>query len=600
MRLLLLVLLGLSLAAFTYLVLERMGRRGLVPLALRGIAWSSLFILLADLTCSTRPVAPGRPLVLLDRSLSMLAAGARGTEASDSARAWGDLRYFGDDRPGTDSSYRGRSLIAPSLAAALAAARPVVVVTDGELDDISEVPADLLAQTELRLFARSKRADVAVSGVTGPAHATAGDTVQLEIEIRAGGGWTGDSVRLEVSDEGRVLGRRRVPVHDGGVSRVVLGVPTAKLAAGDHLLRVGLAAPADDEPRDDARLHFIAVAQTPGIVLLAAPPDWDSRTLFEVLGQVAGLPLRGYLMMVPGQWRSMQDLSLVPAAQVRQAAERADLLILKGAPGDVAGPGRNPGILRWPSGEAHAPVAEGDWYFSVVDGSPISGSLLGSPVDSFPPAARLGASTITSPGDWVALTAELGRRGPARPVVYGRSDGRRREVVVAADGLWRWAFRGGSSEAAYRSLQAAIVSWLLAGGDSTAVAARPRQAVAEQGRPVTFTWSRPGTPRPLAVTLSTPAGSASDTLRFDGRGEARLYLPPGRYHYRLAGGGEGTVAVEEYSSEFFPRPAAVSAHGAIRPVAMDRGHARRLVWLFLLTVAALCGEWYARKRLGLR
>jgi hypothetical protein len=185
-------------------------------------------------------------------------------------------------------------------------------------------------------------------------------------------------------------------------------------------------------------------------------------------------------------------------------------------------------------------------------------------------------------------------------VVYGRSEGRRREVVVAADGLWRWAFRGGSSEAAYRSLQAAIVSWLLAGGDSTAVAARPRQAVAEQGRPVTFTWSRPGTPRPLAVTLSSPAGSASDTLRFDGRGEARLYLPPGRYHYRLAGGGEGTVAVEEYSSEFFPRPAAVSAHGAIRPVAMDRGHARRLVWLFLLTVAALCGEWYARKRLGLR
>jgi hypothetical protein len=25
-----------------------------------------------------------------------------------------------------------------------------------------------------------------------------------------------------------------------------------------------------------------------------------------------------------------------------------------------------------------------------------------------------------------------------------------------------------------------------------------------------------------------------------------------------------------------------------------------LAWLFLLAVAALCGEWYARKRLGLR
>lgn len=600
MRLLLLILLGFSLAAVTYLVLERMGRRGLVPLALRGIAWSSLFILLADLTCSTRPVAPGRPLVLLDRSLSMLAAGARGAPAGDSARAWGDLRYFGDDRPGTDSSFRGRSLIAPSLAAALAGARPVVVVTDGELDDISEVPADLLAQTEVRLFARNPRPDLAVSGVAGAGHATAGDTVELEIEVRAGGGWTGDSVGLEVSDEARVLARRRVTVHDGGVSRVTISVPTAKLAAGDHLLRVGLAAPGDDEPRDDARLHLLAVAATPGIVLLAAPPDWDSRTLFEVLGQVARLPLRGYLTMVPGQWRSMQDLSVVPAADVRQAAERADLLILKGAPGEVAGAERNPGILRWPSGEGHAPVSEGDWYFSVVDGSPVSGSLLGSPVDSFPPAARLGGSTVTTPGDWVALTAELGRRGPARPVIYGRQDGRHREVVVAADGLWRWAFRGGSSEAAYRSLQAAIVSWLLSGGDSTATPARPRQAVAEQGRPLTFTWSRPGAARPLAVTLVSPSGTASDTLRFDGQGEARLYLPPGRYRYHLAGGGEGTVAVEEYSAEFFPRPPAVTAHRAIRPVATDRSHARRLVWLFLLTVAALCGEWYARKRLGLR
>jgi len=600
MRFLVLILLGFLLAAFTYLGLERLGRRGWVPLGFRAVAWSALFILLADLTCSSRPATGARPVVLLDRSLSLWSAGARGTEAADSARRWGDIRYFGDDRPGTDSAYRGRSVLQPALAAALAAGRPLIIVSDGEIDDVSEVPPDLLALAEVRLFIREPRPDVALSAVTGPGHATAGDTVQLEIEARAGGGWSGDSIRIEISDQGRVLARGRAPLRDGGTTRLEIALPTGRLSAGDHLLRIGLVAPGDGEPRDDGRLFLLSVAATPGIVLLAAPPDWDSRTLYEVLGQVAGLPLRGYLTMVQGQWRSMQDLSPVSAAEVRQAAERADLLILKGAPGEVAGSRRNPGLLRWPSGEGGAPVANGDWYLSVVEGSPVSGALLGSPVDSFPPAGRLGASTVTTAGDWVALTAQLGRRGAARPVIFGRQTGRHREVVIAADGLWRWAFRGGSSEAAYRSLQSAIVSWLLAGGDSTAAPARPRQAVAEQGRPVTFFWARPGPPRSLPITLTMANGTRSDTLRFDGRGEARLYLEPGRYQYRFPGRGGGTVAVEEYSSEFFPRPATLTAHGAVRPVAIDRSHARRFAWLFLLAVAALCGEWYARKRLGLR
>ena len=600
MRFLLLILLGFLLAAFTYLGLERLGRRGWVPLVLRAVAWSALFVLLADLTCSSRPITEARPVVLLDRSLSLQSAGARGVEAADSARRWGDIHYFGDDRPGSDSAFRGRSVLAPALAAALAAGRPLIIVSDGEVDDASEVPPDLLALAEVRLFVRERRPDVALSAVTGPGHATAGDTVRLEVEARAGGGWPGDSLRIEVSDEGRVLARGRVTLRDGGTTRLEIAVPTGKLTAGDHLLHIGLLAPADGEPRDDARLFLLSVAATPGIVLLAAPPDWDSRTLYEVLGQVAGLPVRGYLMMVQGQWRSMQDLTPVSAVEVRQAAQRADLLILKGAPGEVAGSGRNPGILRWPSGEGGAPVADGDWYLSAVEGSPVSGALLGSPVDSFPPAGRLGGSTVTAGGDWVVLTAQLGRRGAARPVIFGRQAGRHREVVIAADGLWRWAFRGGSSEAAYRSLQSAIVSWLLAGGDSTTAPARPRQAVAEQGRPVTFSWARPGAPQSLAISLATTGGTRSDTLKFDGRGEARLYLDPGRYHYRLSGGGEGTVAVEEYSSEFFPRPATLTARGAVRPVATDRSHARRFAWLFLLAVAALCGEWYARKRLGLR
>ena len=99
MRAALVVALALALAAFTYLRLERTGTRGWLPLACRALAWSALGLLLLNVSC---PVAgtPGRPLVLLDASLSMSAAGGRWAEARDSARRWGDVRRFGDERAG--------------------------------------------------------------------------------------------------------------------------------------------------------------------------------------------------------------------------------------------------------------------------------------------------------------------------------------------------------------------------------------------------------------------------------------------------------------------------------------------------------------------
>ena len=89
-------------------------------------------------------------------------------------------------------------------------------------------------------------------------------------------------------------------------------------------------------------------------------------------------------------------------------------------------------------------------------------TLVGLPVDSFPPAMQLSVIPTDS-ADWIALTAQNGRRGAERPVVSGRESRSRREMSIAADGLWRWAFRGGSSEQAYRSFVAASVSWLLGG-----------------------------------------------------------------------------------------------------------------------------------------
>jgi len=368
--------------------------------------------------------------------------------------------------------------------------------------------------------------------------------------------------------------------------------------AGEHVLHVGLVGANDAEPRSDIRLHIVTVAPTPGVVLLAEPADWDSRFLYRTLREVAQLPVRGFVRIDPDRWRSMTDLSVVPSGTVRQAARRADLLIEMGRVGGLTEGTTARGVWTWPAGSDSSAIA-GDWYLTSTDASPVAGAFLAQPVDSFPPAIQL---TPRQPeaGDWVALTAQLGRRGAQRPAVFGRQAGRVRTTVVAADGLWRWAFRGGSSEQTYRTWVAATTSWLLGGADSSRGSARPVRAVVTNGRPVLFEWTAPGPPAGLGIAWSGEGAPPADTLRFDGSGHAAVWLRPGEYRYRLSGGGGGTVAVEAYSDELLPRPVVLTPHDGRSPVAAARRAARDWLWLFGLCIAALAAEWIARRRLGLR
>jgi hypothetical protein len=150
----LVVLLAAGLAAFTYLGLERLGPRAWLPLISRAIAWAAMGLLLLNISC---PIAGPleRPLVLLDGSLSMDAPGGRWTEARDSAFRLGDVRTFGDEDASTDTTpTRGRSMLRPALAAAAASNRPVVVVTDGEVEDAADIPAELLGRATVAVFPR--------------------------------------------------------------------------------------------------------------------------------------------------------------------------------------------------------------------------------------------------------------------------------------------------------------------------------------------------------------------------------------------------------------------------------------------------------------
>src|SRR5690606_30217709 len=223
-----------------------------------------------------RPPAAGRPLVLLDASLSMDAAGGHWDSALASALRLGDVRFFGDDRGDrrtADDSLpmRGRSALAPALTAAAASVRPVVVLTDGELDDARDLPADLLDRATIRVVPRDTVPDLALTALSGPVRITSGDSIVLEAEVRAVGPGAHDGVAVAVLSGTRELTRRPVRFDAAGIARVRLAASSAGIAAGDHLLRATVSGSADGEPRTDTRLHLVSVASAPGVVLIASP-----------------------------------------------------------------------------------------------------------------------------------------------------------------------------------------------------------------------------------------------------------------------------------------------------------------------------------------
>ena len=124
--------------------------------------------------------------------------------------------------------------------------------------------------------------------------------------------------------------------------------------------------------------------------------------------------------------------------------------------------------------------------------------------------------------------------------------------------------------------------------------------VVQNGRPLVFEWNGQGPPVASPVVWTGPEAPRSDTLLFDGAGRAAVTLPPGQYRYRFAGGGGGTVAVEDYSDELLPSPVTLTSRSARMPQAEGRSAARDWLWLFGICVLGLSVEWLARRRLGLR
>src|SRR5437660_12254122 len=70
-----------------------------------------------------------------------------------------------------------------------------------------------------------------------------------------------------------------------------------------------------------------------------------------------------------------------------------------------------------------------------------------------------------------------------------------RRAVIAAGGLYRWAFRGGASAEAYRALVAGLVDWLLEQGAGSRERFAPVTYETPNGIPLQWRWTGKGEPR---------------------------------------------------------------------------------------------------------
>lgn len=552
----LLALVGLGatgLALALYLGLERVGPMG-IPLALlRAASWGALAALLVNPSCRRAGRGGAGTTVLLDQSLSMTdpAGDARWRAAVDSAKALagrgGRVVLFGAEPRVFDEAARpvaAASRLGPALREAAARGGPIAVVTDGAIDDPAALPGDLLRRARVVLLARAAGRDAGVAGLDLPAALRAGDTATATVDVIAAGTSAPDSVTVELLERGRPVARERLGLGAGGALRRDLRFVPAPAASDREVRRyeVRLAGLIGDvEPRDDARASLAEVSRGSAIVLLTDSPDWDSRALATALAATAGVPLRAWVRVGKGgAWHDARTLRPRDDVTVRGEASRAALVIAHGTEDGVeqmARLGRR-AVWRWVTAPRSGVALLGDWYVAAPDlGSPVGGALASAPPESLPPLEAVSEPGAESgPTAWVALAAQLDRRGRPRPVVQGAEVGGLRVVTVSGAGLWRWASRGGVAAEAYRALVASLTDWLLE--------------------------ERPGAQGSLAA--------ARDSLA---RGQAEfLPRPP------LLRAQPGVAAEAEWE-----------------PVPL-----RHAGWVYGLALGALVLEWVARRRQGLR
>jgi len=546
---------------------------------------------------------PLAPESALDASESWLRA-APGCDAwraalDSAARLGGGGRLrFGDsvraDRasgPPIDRASRFRAL----ADRAAGTGHPVIVITDGELED-AEALTTLPRGSRAIVMPCRAQPDVAVSALESPRSLLAGDTITARVTLVAGGAGA-PAGRLELRLDDAVLATQPVEALAPWAERSVALRGIADGADRGAVLRAVVHAAGDREPRNDTLSIGVDVSRAPAAVFVSTAPDFDSREAVAALRGVTSLPTRAFYRVAPGAWRSDGALARVDEGEVRAAVRDAPVVVIHGDT-SLFGPPRaaTRGALL-----LFAPPAgdEGEWFASAAPASPLAPALSALPFDSLPP---LSVAPSLPRGEWQGLVTRRAGAGEERRVALSGWEVPRRVAVLAASGFWRWRFRGGQRADAYGALFGTLFDWMAAGrSDRRAVV--PDAGVFRAGAPLRWRRGAPADSVADVVLMRRGAPARVDSMRLRfAEGANVIESPPlaaGVYDVRASGG--SSVLVVNASAEMIPRRPTVKSGGiGGRASLADAPLARDLGWLYAVAVLALCAEWLLRRRVGMR
>lgn len=597
---LLAIALGLLVAVVQY------GRGGLsprlLPLALlRLVAGTIIAAVLLDVPLG-RAHLP-QPEVALDASMSWLRAapGCRAWSAAlDSAARLGNGRWlrFGDslraDVSRSEPADHASSLRAVADQGA-GTGRPIVVITDGELDD-AELLATLPRGSRVVAMPCSPSADVAVSGLEAPRTLLAGDSVAARVTLVAGGtGAPASRVELRLDDV--LVAASDVPALGPYAE---LPVELHGLASGGEraaALRAVVRAAGDREPRNDTLAIAVDVSRAAAAVFASTAPDYDAREAVAALRSVTSLPTRAYYRVASGMWRTDGALARVPEGEVTSALRVAPLAVIHGDT-SLFGPPRaatRGSLLLF----APPSASQGEWYASAAPPSPLAPVLASLPFDSLPP---VDVSPMMPRASWQGLVTHRGGAPQDTRVALVGWDAPRRIAVLGAGGFWRWRFRGGVRAEAYDAFFGSLYDWLVE-GRADRRSAMPATPVIRAGEPIR--WRRGATADTavrVTITRRSATGRVYSMLLHFPDTTTVAESPPlvaGMYDVQMEGG--RTLLPVNVSRELLPRRASVRS-GAVggASVAGEAPTARDYTWLLAAAVLLLCAEWLLRRRAGLR
>ena len=594
---LLAVLAGLCVALIQYG--WRDVRAGWMAITTMVLRWGAVTLLVA--LALDAPAARSRPVrdwVALDASLSMSRGdSATNRAARDTVRAIAaeSVLVFGDSARmrSVDAAPRDVStLLRPAIERALGAGHPLVVVTDGELDDPDAIRT-LPAGSRVVVVPHATQRDAAVTTLDVPRAVVSGDTIEAHVGVAAGSAGARPGT-LALTLDGHPVGTSRVDsLPPFGERTITIRTPLSG-AAGPAVLRAVVTSPQDAEPHNDTVAVAIDVSRAASAVFVSTSPDFDARYALAVLRGALSIPTRGFLRVAPGEWRVEGALTHVAEADVRQALRDAPVAIIHG---DTAAFGAPRAVTLGPLALIVTSGTEGEWYPSAAPPSPLAPALSGLAWDSLPP---LGLATTIPKGSWTGLEARLGRGQDRRPVIVG-TDEPRRVAIIAASGLWRWRFRGGLASDAFTAVWGSIFDWLAA-ERADRRAAVPDERALRAGDPVR--WRR-GSAADTSVTVVL---RRRDTTRVD---TLTLRFAPGvnivesaplaaGIYDATVRGGSALLAVNA-SREWIPRAPRVQS-GAVRgAIAADAAPRLRTAgWAYALAIVMLCVEWVLRRRRGMR